>query len=287
VSYRIVTHSSDPNAVYSEDARIVVVGCGGTGSYLAEAICRLLIGRRGSLYLVDLDRVEPHNVARQAFDDSDVGKFKAQVLASRFALRFHREVGYSVLPYDAALHGEVFGSGAPASLSLIVGCVDNARARQMIAKTFEQSIAGRWDRRCLWWMDCGNERDSGQILLGNVTRPEDLCGAFATDLGLCRALPAPSLQRADLLVAPSALKPELDCAERVARGDQGPTINQVVAAIAASFVEKLLAGTCSWLGTYFDMEQGTLRTVQAEPKVVSQLSGLHVNALVSGRRGSR
>lgn len=287
MSYRIVTHSPDPNAVYSEDARIVVVGCGGTGAYLSEAICRLLIGRRASLYLVDLDRVEPHNVARQAFDNSDVGKFKAQVLATRLARRFHRGVGYSVLPYDAALHGEVFGSGATARLSLIVGCVDNARARQMISKTLEQSIAGRWDRRCLWWLDAGNESNAGQILLGNVTNPEDLRGAFATDLGLCRALPAPSLQRPDLLIAPPAPEPEADCAERVARGDQGPTINQVVAAIAASFVEKLLAGTCSWLGTYFDMEQGTLRTIQAEPKVVSQQSGLHVNALVSGRRGSR
>ena len=287
MSYRIVTHSSDPNAVYREEARIVVVGCGGTGAYLAEAICRLLIGIRASLYLVDLDRVEPHNVARQAFDDSDVGKFKAEVLASRLAHRLHREVGYSVLPYDAALHGDVFGSGATARLSLIVGCVDNARARQSIAKTLEQSISGRWDRRCLWWLDCGNERDSGQILLGNVTNPEDLRGTFAADLGLCRALPAPSLQRPDLLVTPPAPEPELDCAERVVRGDQGPTINQVVAAIAASFVEKLLASTCSWLGIYFDMEQGTLRTIQAEPKVVAQLSDLHVNALVSGRRGSR
>lgn len=49
------------------DATIVLVGCGGTGGFLAEAICRLLIGRRARLFLVDLDRVEPHNVARQAF----------------------------------------------------------------------------------------------------------------------------------------------------------------------------------------------------------------------------
>jgi hypothetical protein len=50
-----------------DDATIVLVGCGGTGGFLAEAVCRLLIGRRGSLHLVDPDRVEPRNVARQAF----------------------------------------------------------------------------------------------------------------------------------------------------------------------------------------------------------------------------
>lgn len=49
------------------DATIVVVGCGGTGGFLAEAIARLLIGTRSQLVLVDLDRVEPHNVAARSF----------------------------------------------------------------------------------------------------------------------------------------------------------------------------------------------------------------------------
>jgi hypothetical protein len=49
------------------DATIVLVGSGGTGGYLAEAVCRLLIGRRGSLHLVDMDRVEERNVGRQTY----------------------------------------------------------------------------------------------------------------------------------------------------------------------------------------------------------------------------
>jgi tRNA A37 threonylcarbamoyladenosine dehydratase len=49
------------------EATIVIVGCGGTGSHLAEATCRLLIGVSAELYLVDMDRVEAHNVGRQAF----------------------------------------------------------------------------------------------------------------------------------------------------------------------------------------------------------------------------
>ena len=85
-------------------ATIVLVGCGGTGSVLAEAVCRLLIGKPAQLCLVDLDQVEPHNVARQAFDRADVGRFKAEVLAERLVRRFGREIGYSVLPYDRELH---------------------------------------------------------------------------------------------------------------------------------------------------------------------------------------
>src|SRR5213592_2577190 len=100
-------------------ATVVLVGCGGTGGFLAESLCRLLIGRQSRLHLVDHDRVEPHNVARQAFDRRDVGSFKAEVLAERLARRFEREVSYSVLPYDRELHAKAFG-GTSAFLHLIV-----------------------------------------------------------------------------------------------------------------------------------------------------------------------
>jgi hypothetical protein len=52
-----------------------------------------------------------------------------------------------------------------------------------------------------------------------------------------------------------------------------------VAAIAASYVEKLLAGTCSWMASYFDLDNGMLRCVRADPKVVAEITGLHVNAV--------
>lgn len=267
---------------YEREATIVLVGCGGTGGFLAEAVCRLLIGRPAQLFLVDPDRVEPHNVARQAFDRRDVGRFKAQVLAERLARRFGREVGYSVLPYDRELHAQVFGN-ADSRLNLLLGCVDNAAARRAIAATLDDR-PWRYGYAqpavpVLWWLDCGNGRKSGQVLLGNVTRPEGLRGAFLSASDVCRALPAPSLQRPDLLEAPPEPRPTPDCAEAVASGDQGPTINQAVAAFAACYVEKLLAGTCCWMASYFDLDDGTLRCVPADPKTVAALAGLHPNAV--------
>ncbi len=56
-------------------------------------------------------------------------------------------------------------------------------------------------------------------------------------------------------------------AEAVARAEQGATINQVVAAVAAGVVERLLAGTCAWMGLYFDLDDGTLHPVPADPCV--------------------
>jgi tRNA A37 threonylcarbamoyladenosine dehydratase len=42
--------------------KLVVVGCGGTGSLVAEGLCRLLINNDLTLMLVDFDRVESHNL---------------------------------------------------------------------------------------------------------------------------------------------------------------------------------------------------------------------------------
>jgi PRTRC genetic system ThiF family protein len=271
---------------YQREATIVLVGCGGTGGFLADSICRLLIDRPANLYLVDPDRVEPHNVARQAFDLADVGHFKAEVLAIRLARRFGREIGYSVLPYDHELHAQVF-DGMHSRLNLLVGCVDNSAARRAIAATLSGGSAtyGMRNER-VWWLDCGNGRNAGQVLLGNATQTEGLRHAFNPHLGVCRTLPAPSLQRPDLLESPPEPGRVADCAEAIAHGDQGPTINQVVAAVAASYVEKLLSGMCCWMASYFDLDAGTLRCVLADHKIVAEIAGLHMNAVAPPARDS-
>jgi hypothetical protein len=127
------------------------------------------------------------------------------------------------------------------------------------------------------------------VLLGNAARPEALRGAFVVGEGRCVALPAPGLQRPDLLTSPPAPRPpQADCAEAVARAEQGATINQVVAALAASVVERLLAGTCAWMGVYFDLDAGTLRGVPADPTTVAAMAGLRRNAVAPPTgRGAR
>jgi hypothetical protein len=58
-----------------------------------------------------------------------------------------------------------------------------------------------------------------------------------------------------------------------------------MAAVAASYVEKLLAGTCGWMASYVDMDDGTLRCVSADPKTVAAIAGLHPNAVAPPIRG--
>ena len=61
------------------DARVVVVGCGGTGSHVAQQLAHL---RVGSIALVDGDRVEETNLSRLIGATSeDIGRFKVDVVA--------------------------------------------------------------------------------------------------------------------------------------------------------------------------------------------------------------
>ena len=55
------------NAFLLDNPWITVVGCGGTGGFVAEGLCRLFQGRQATIVLVDHDRVEPHNLLRQNF----------------------------------------------------------------------------------------------------------------------------------------------------------------------------------------------------------------------------
>ncbi len=209
------------------------------------------------------------------------------MLAERLARRFGREIGYSVLPYDARVHAAALEGRS--GLGLVIDAVDNAAARRAIADTLGQHSpsTGRDASPAVLWLDAGNGRNNGQVLLGNALRPEQLHQAFDAAAGECHALPAPSLQRPDLLTAPPApvARPRRDCARDVADGEQGRTINQMMAALVAAYVERLLDGTCDWMATYVDLDAGLLRCVPAEPRQVAPLAGLHPNALV--KRASR
>jgi hypothetical protein len=227
---------------------VTVVGCGGTGGYVAEGLCRLLPAH-ADLALVDYDRVEERNLCRQAFTRDELGAFKSEALARRLAREFGRPVSYSTLPI-AAVTLKLPG--------LIVGCVDNGLARGDIAKAKAHPHPYGSES---WWIDAGNGENYGQVLIGNclvatACKPED---------GIYYNLPLPTLQRPELL---RQLPRARGCADI---DGQGPTINLSMAAIVIEVVRRLIAGTCPWLQLYLDMENGTLVPVFATPRTVGEI----------------
>ena len=155
---------------------------------------------------------------------------------------------------------------------IIIGCVDNAPARRDISNNMNFST---------WWLDAGNGYASGQVLLGNATRREELAGSFSEGQMHVERLPIPSWQLPSLLAPPTTEPTDvLDCAEAVAADEQGPLINQAMAVLVLEFVHRLLNGTLTWMGAYIDLEAGTLQPVPALPETVARMCQVKVDTLL-------
>ena len=249
---------------------VLVVGCGGTGGYVAEGLCRLL-SLRVNIVLMDMDVVETTNLLRQNFYPADLGKFKAQVLAERLSQQFNRRVGYS-LHYAKSEVG-IYAHPDPLSrFYLTIGCVDNHLARQAIQKMQEKHHG------LGWWVDSGNAENWGQVLIGN--RSSDFNHSFNPDLQECFYLPMPTIQRPELLLPPAAEAIDPDCAEAVQVGDQSPTINQAMASLVLEVVRRLITGTCPWMSLFLDLDTGELKPTYATPENVSRLTKIQIRRLL-------
>ena len=214
---------------HQQISEVVLVGTGGTGSQVARTLCRIVydLRRRGqhtpALKFVDPDVVEAKNVGRQMFLDHEIGKPKAAVLATRFNFAMGLNIAAYVEPFDANRHTANYGS-------LLVGCVDNHQARIALSKA-----------RGLW-LDCGNDRASGQVCIGNVS-----------DRGVVQRCIKDntyhSLPNAALLF-PQLLEPEPEgqviaapaagCAEQVESGEQGLLTNDMIGIVAGEYLFKAL-----------------------------------------------
>jgi hypothetical protein len=142
-------------------------------------------------------------------------------------------------------------------LSIIIGCVDNALARGEIQRYLAEK-AGYGAAH--WWLDCGNSKQSGQVLLGGFNNKNDKT-VFPIP-GYCARLPLPNEQHPDLLIEqPEERESEsaLSCADLALRGAQGLAVNQQAAAIAGDYLLQMLVyGSLTHFQTYFDQPTGTM-----------------------------
>ena len=254
--YRIALAWNDKFEV-SNSSRIpaiIVAGCGGTGGFVADGLVRML-PLNINLILIDMDRVEERNLNRQSFTNTDIGLYKSEALAKRLAGKYQRPVQYSVLPVGAA----------DLPRGIVVGCVDNGLARQAIADRIHDSQ---------WWVDSGNGRNFGQVLIGN-SKVEKLRPSFTHDL--CVRLPLPTIQQPALL---TQVPKQRSCAEAVAADDQSPTINQAMGALVLEAVRRIIEGNCPWMQLYLDLGAGTLTPTMAAPEVVSRLTRIRISKLI-------
>ncbi|MGG6262941.1 ThiF family adenylyltransferase [Leptolyngbya sp. AN03gr2] len=249
-----------------EEISLFLVGCGGTGSWLAPSVIRIArllreLHQKVSVTFVDFDHVEPGNIPRQNFTDADLGLNKAEVLSLRYGLAWGIEVKAVPRSFEPNLLGHGFRH-----LTIILGCVDRASARQSIAKLFPRYCPGYGNGQYRWWLDCGNAETSGQVLLGCCSNKSDLVQGIiypssgskkATRPIFVGALPAPHIQHPELLEERVDEKHSQlrSCREITLENAQSLVINQRVATEAAALLnDLLLVRQLKIFAAYFDLK---------------------------------
>ncbi len=265
---------------------LVLVGCGGTGSWLAPALSQLLLTLRqmdmqASATFMDPDIVEEKNVLRQNFSYAEIGRYKAVSLAGRYGMAW----GLAIRAQVAQFSMERIPSYEHDKISILIGCIDNAAGRRELARAIERNGTSPLPR--LWWLDCGNRARSGQVLLGSTASREALQQAFPTPAArICRVLPSPAWQSPRLLQPlPEEIKGEkLSCAEMAWLNHQSATINRRIAAEAADYLLLLLTGQLKRFATFIAMDAGAARSQYTTPSEIARSVGLQPDELVIQKR---
>jgi PRTRC genetic system ThiF family protein len=268
-----------------EELRLILVGVGGTGSWLAPHVARLVSvlkeqSKRVSFLIVDPDIVEAKNMARQNFCHADVHRepplYKATSMAFRLGMMYGIDIDAVTERFDPDLledypypdyreHIE--------RLTVILGCTDNAAARRSIFNVLEANRSYEAPR--FWVLDCGNVAESGQVLLGSAHTVEAMRHAFKF-ARQCIALPSPALQAPDLLVP----RPEeqenlsLSCAEMAVANTQSLMMNCALAYEAADYLLRMLiTGTLKRYATYIDLPSGRKTSSYITPESLARTIG--------------
>jgi PRTRC genetic system ThiF family protein len=267
--------------------KLVLVGCGGTGSWLAGGIARVAwelkrMGRQVEVQFWDFDRVGSQNVPRQCFAPCEIGLFKAETLALRYGAAWGINIAAYLQPFDPSrlqVKGYYYSHNQP--LTILLGAVDNANARRRIAATLENNNR---QAPSTWWMDTGNSKSSCQVLIGTHNRVEELQEAFTLS---CNALPSPVLQHPELLEPLPEELPgaggKLSCAELVAANAQSMTINKLASSLAEDMLIRLLTGKLNYFAVYADQESGTARAHYTNPCEVAAVIGKTQAFFTTGR----
>ncbi|MDL1894872.1 thiamine biosynthesis protein ThiF [Anaerolineae bacterium CFX7] len=276
---------ASPIKLRQGEINLWIVGCGGTGSHMADAVAQLWIATNGmkrtstplkQIFLVDPDIVELKNVGRQRFCPADVGKHKALALAERYALTF----GLRAIAIPEKFRAEMLEHG---SQHILIGCVDNADAR----KTLNDTLNRFGYQPSVWWLNCGNWARSGEILLGSTNSLERVQKSFpARSGGICIDLPSPAwMEPAILQPLPEETRTgNLSCAEIALRNVQSVIINRCVAAHAADMLVQLLLGQLKRFSLYFSLDPGTSNARYVIRENVAAAIRVDVNELFGNQR---
>jgi PRTRC genetic system ThiF family protein len=227
-----------------KDITIHLIGCGGSGSWLAPHLARIAkllqdvhhLGIR--LVFWDHDTVEEKNIFRQNFCEAEIGVNKAETLARRFSLAWGLEIIAVNMPFsrDVIYRNSLGDRYGDSSMPIFITCVDNNKARQDVARTCSETYG--------WWLDCGNIKTAGQVSIGRGLPPREPSPLRFPSMTTWT--PLPSVQFPGILQEEEKPQKEeadysgMSCADIALVDEQGLSINHAIASTAAAMLMKLL-----------------------------------------------
>ena len=241
-----------PSCLLERKVRVTVAGCGGTGSaiaaglpYLHQAMVALGHPHGLDVTFVDGDRISRSNCVRQPFSVSEIGLHKATVLATRINLFWG--LGWKATPrfLDEGWRGET---------DILIGCVDSRKARNTIMKS-----QAYWNSQ--YWLDIGNNADSGQFVLGQPANRNAKNNGLRlpTVADLFPEIVDPKMDKKDRLPSCSAIE---------ALQRQEPFVNQTLAYQALAMLARLFRyGRLSYHGGFINLVSGRSSSLPVDPTV--------------------
>lgn len=228
-----------------------IVGLGGTGSHVLTNIAMMSyamknIGKQPLFVRTfDPDIIHEHNIGRQAFSSSDVGKNKAVVLTER--INRHYGTDWSAFPikyHERDKRAE--------TSNIVITCVDSLKARRDTISSILPPGNSNWNipygTPC-YWLDIGNSARTGQIFLGTfhkVSKP---------DKESVQYLPMILDEYKDIKDDPN----EPSCSMIEALNNQDLFINKIMATYAVNMLWELFSRyRISYRGIFINLE--TLKT---------------------------
>lgn len=249
-----------PNDLLTRTVRVVVVGCGGTGSAIAGGLpylhqAMLAHGHPGGLHvtMVDADRISETNCVRQPFSQSEVGLHKATVLVDRINM-------FWGLGWDAVR--EFVDERWTRNADLVIGCVDTRTARGKIVKS-------AMFKNAAYYLDLGNCAASGQFVLG---QPKDTgWNSRDNDEDGEKRLRLPTVAELFPEIINSALDrkdPLPSCSAVEALNKQEPFVNQCLAYHALAMLARLFRyGRLTHHGGFVNLATGKMQPLPVDAEV--------------------
>jgi PRTRC genetic system ThiF family protein len=151
---------------------INLIGGGATGSKVFTALMEMNhslieLGHAGLFVrLWDDDIVTQANLGKQRFAQCETGLYKSVALINR-ANRFSgTNWKAETTKFERTPLGKLPQN---ASATIFISCVDNVKSRFEIAEMLNELSGGRfYHNKPKYWMDYGNSKDTGQVILSTV-----------------------------------------------------------------------------------------------------------------------